>query len=231
MEKFLIIDTETANGFAHPLCYDVGGVVVDATGFIYERFHWAVLEIIGNPHIMDTAYYAEKMPLYWQAVANHEIQPLPFEAVLRKLTALIDYHDIKKVGAYNWNFDQRALSSTAEYLFDNPNWCNREITPFCIMCAAADSFMQSKKYINFVNRNGLLTEKGNPSTTAETAFKYITGNLEFTEQHTGGKDAEIEAAIFANIMRRKKKTDWTPRYNVWRKVADFAATLDESGRA
>lgn len=219
MEKFLIIDTETANGFAQPLAYDVGGCVVDATGYIYERFHWATLEIIGNPHIMDTAYYAEKMPLYWQGVANHEIQPLPFETILRKLTALIDYHDIKKVGAYNWQFDNRALASTCEYLFGNRNWCNREIEPFCIWCGACDSVLHTAKFVKWAIKNGFTTDKGNPQTTAEICFRYITGNLEFEEMHTGGKDAEIEAHIFAAINRRKKKADFTPIGSPWRKVA------------
>lgn len=219
MEKFLILDTETANGFAHPLAYDVGGVVVDQTGFIYERFHWAVLEIIGNPHIMDTAYYAEKMPRYWQEVAAGNIKPLPFADVLRKLTALVDYHDISHIAAYNWQFDERALRSTAEYLFDNPNWMNRPFTPMCIMCAACDSIMSTQKYVKWAVKNGYISEKGNPRTTAEVCFRYITGNHNFTEEHTGGKDAEIEALIFAAILRRKKPADFTPKANAWRKVA------------
>ena len=83
LKKILVFDTETAGGFSAPLVYDVGGVVMDSTGFIHYRFHYAVLDIIGNPHIMDTAYYAEKMPLYWVNVQEHETNVLTFADVLR----------------------------------------------------------------------------------------------------------------------------------------------------
>lgn len=219
MEKVLIIDTETANGFAHPLCYDVGGVVVDDTGYIYHRFHFAALEIIGNPHIMDTAYYANKMPLYWKAVAAGEIIPLPFAEILRKLTAIIDLYDIHEIAAYNMNFDNRALSATCEYLFDNPNWLNRDCKLSCIWSAACSSLLNTQKYIKFCVKHGYFSDAGNPKTSAEIAFRYITGNKDFEEEHTGGKDAEIEAAIYTACKRRKVKTNWTPRANPWRDVA------------
>lgn len=222
MEKILVLDTETAGGFSKPLAYDVGGVVMDESGFIYERFHWATLEIIGNPHIMDTAYYAEKMPSYWLNVAAGNIKVLPFAEILKKLTALVDYHDIKTIAAYNAMFDERALSSTCEYLFGNRNWMNRPYTLACIWSAACDSVLATKKYVAWAKRNGYMTEKGNPLTNAEVCFRYITGNADFTEEHTGGKDAEIEAHIMAAILRRKKKADFTPISSPWRKVANIA---------
>ena len=52
MEKILVLDTETAGGFSKPLAYDVGGVVMDESGFIYERFHWATLEIIDRKSVV-----------------------------------------------------------------------------------------------------------------------------------------------------------------------------------
>ena len=219
MEKILVFDTETAGGFANPLVYDVGGVVMDETGFIYERFHWAVLEIIGNPHIMDTAYYAEKMPKYWLEVAAGNIKVLPFAEVLQKLTALIDWHDIKTIAAYNFRFDAKAMSSTAMRLFNNPNWMNRVYTPACIWCGACDSVLHTKKFYNWAIKNGYVSECGNPRTNAEVCFRYITGNADFIEEHTGGKDAEIEAHILAAILRRRQKADLTPIANPWRKVA------------
>ena len=219
LKKILVLDTETAGGFAAPLAYDVGGVVMDNTGFIHHRFHYAVLDIIGNPHIMDTAYYAEKMPIYWVNVQEHETSVIPFGEVLRKLTAIIDLYEIDTIAAYNFNFDNRALAATCEYLYENRKWLNREVAFACIWAGACDSIMNTQKYSRWAKKNGFISEKGNPQTSAEVCFRYITGDTAFIEDHTGKNDAEIEAHILANILRRKKKTDFTPCASPWRKVA------------
>jgi len=219
LKKILVFDTETAGGFSAPLVYDVGGVVMDSTGFIHHRFHYAVLDIIGNPHLMDTAYYAEKMPLYWMNVQEHGITVMTFADVLRKLTAIIDLYDIDTIAAYNFNFDHKALTATCQYLYENGNWLNRKVDFICIWAGACDSIMNTQKYARWAHKNGFISEKGNPQTSAEVCFRYITGDKDFQEEHMGGGDSEIEAHILANILRRKKKTDFTPCASPWRKVA------------
>lgn len=219
MGKILVLDTETAGGFAKPLAYDVGGVVMDESGFIYERFHWAVLEIIGNPHIMDTAYYANKLPNYWTEVAAGNIKVLPFSEVLSKLRSLMVWHDITTIAAYNFKFDDRAMRSTCEHLLGETAWMTIPYTPACIWSGACDSVLNTKKFYNWAVKHNYMSEAGNPRTNAEVCFRYITGNHGFVEEHTGGKDAEIEAHILAAILRRKKKADLTPLVNPWRKVA------------
>lgn len=226
MEKILVFDTETAGGLVNPLVYDVGGVVMDKSGFVYHRFHYAVLDIIGNPHIMDTAYYASKMPIYWQKVAAGEIACLPFSDVLRKLTAIIDLYDIHTIAAYNFNFDNRALKNTCKFLYENENWLNRSVDVACIWAGACDTVMKTTKYIKWAEKNGYVTEKGNPQTNAEVCFRYITGNAGYNEEHTGGKDAEIEAHILAAILRRRKKADFTPSAFPWKKVADLKKEME-----
>lgn len=219
MDKFLVLDTETAGGLGNPLAYDVGGVVVDSTGYIHERFHWVCLEIIGNPAIMSTAFYAEKMPIYWQEVAKGTIKPLAFADILRKITALCDFHDIKAIPAYNMAFDNRALSNTCEHIFNNKKWLNRDIPLWCIWSAACESVLNTEKFIKWAVKNNLISEKGNPRTNAEICFRYITGNGKFQEEHTGGRDAEIEAAILSAILRRKSQPSFAIKGMPWRTPA------------
>ena len=104
MGNVLIFDVETAGGFAAPKVYDCGGCVMDtATGYIQHRFHYGVLEVLGNPQLMATAYYGWKMPKYWQSVYERKTVPMPFADVLRKLTATVDFYDIEAIAAYAGN--------------------------------------------------------------------------------------------------------------------------------
>lgn len=206
IRKFLVLDTETTGGFKNPLTYDVGGVVVDATGYIWERFHWAALEIIGNPSLMASAFYAEKMPMYWEEVSNGNIQPLHFADILRRITGLCDFHAISAVAAYNAGFDVNSLGATTEWMFGegNRNWLNRDIPVWDIWAGACTSVLNSDKFCKWAAANGEVSDKGNPRTSAEVCFRYISGKKDFVEEHTGGRDAEIEAAILVALLRCRK---------------------------
>lgn len=231
-KKFLVLDTETTGGLGSPLTYDVGGVVVDASGYIWERFHWAALEIIGNPQKMATAFYAEKMPLYWEEVAKGNIQPLHFSDILRRLTGLVDFHDIQAIAAYNAAFDLRSMAGTCEHLYGtgNRNWMNRNIPTWDIWAGACTSVLDTAKFCRWAHLNGQVSDKGNPRTSAEVCFRYITGKTDFCEEHTGGRDAEIEAAILVALLRCRKNP---PRFDIipggpWRIVAKrYKAMLAE----
>lgn len=240
-KKFLVLDTETTGGLGNPLAYDVGGCVCDASGYIWERFHWAVLEIIGNPRLMATAFYGEKMPLYWEEVSKSAIQPLHFADILRRLTGLCDFHNIAAVAAYNAAFDLRSMANTSEWLFGegNTNWLNRDIPIWDIWAGACTSVLDTAKFCRWAKLNGQVSDKGNPRTSAEVCFRYITGQTEFTEEHTGGRDAEIEAAILVALLRCKKKP---PKFDImpggpWRipakryKAMAAEGTLPKNGKA
>lgn len=220
MGNVLILDVETAGGFQSPLVYDVGGAVMDtATGYIAHRFHYAALEVIGNPTLMATAYYGWKMPKYWLSVYERKTIPMQFADILRKLTAIIDYHDIQAIAAYNAGFDCKALKSTTEWLYENPNWLNRDIPVWDIWGGACSNICNTKKYMAWAEKHGYISDAGNPQTSAEIVFRYITGKADFNEEHTGMEDSEIEAAILYSVLRRKRKADLTIRANPWREVA------------
>lgn len=219
MKNILILDTETAGGFQKPLVYDCGGAIMDKTGFIHRRFHYVVLDIIGNPKLMNTAYYVDKMPRYWQEAAAGNIKVLPFADILNELAACIDLYNVDTLAAYNLPFDDRAMRSTCDFLLDGREWLDRDVNKACIWAGACDSVLHTKKFIKWAEKNGYISDKGNPLTSAEICFRYLTSNTDFTEEHTGGKDAEIEAHILAAILRRRAKVDFTPVSSPWRKVA------------
>ena len=65
MKTTLIIDTETANSIAHPLPYDLGYRIVDNdTEEVYVERSFVAYEIYTNRDMMNSAYYAKKLPQY-----------------------------------------------------------------------------------------------------------------------------------------------------------------------
>ena len=60
------------------------------------------------------------------------------------------------------------------------------------------------------------TEKGNYSTTAETLFRYIAQNTDFTEEHTALADSLIELDILCHCV--DMGCEWHTEYKVYRSV-------------
>ena len=68
--KMIIIDTETANDIECPLVYDVGFAVIDETGKVYASYSYVNADIFCDSEIMSTAFFAEKIPQYWEDIKS-----------------------------------------------------------------------------------------------------------------------------------------------------------------
>ena len=70
-EKFLVLDTETCNTIEQPIPYDIGYAVCDRKGNIYVKRSFVVAEVfLDMSDVMKSAYYAEKIPMYWEDIKN-----------------------------------------------------------------------------------------------------------------------------------------------------------------
>ena len=68
-ELFLVLDTETANSVNEPIPYDIGYAICDRHGEIYLKRSFLVAEVfLDMADTMKSAYYAEKIPQYWEDV-------------------------------------------------------------------------------------------------------------------------------------------------------------------
>ena len=69
----LVFDTETANSLDDPLVYDIGWAIVDKHGRVYETKSFINADIfIDEKDLMQTAYYKDKIPMYWDRYRNGE---------------------------------------------------------------------------------------------------------------------------------------------------------------
>lgn len=220
-EYFLIVDVETCNTLEEPLPYDIGYCIADRDGTIYLERSFIVAEIFCDlAETMKSAYYAEKIPMYWEQIKNKERVVKTYTAIRQTVIEDMKKYNVKKVGAYNASFDKKALNNLTRYVTKS---FNRYFFPyntefFCIWNMACQVLMARKTYIDFAIKNGLISEKGNLFTNAECCYKYIKNNLDFAEAHTGLEDVRIETEIMAECFRRHKKMEKSINPYCWKLV-------------
>jgi hypothetical protein len=129
---YLVLDTETATlpcvneiansdkerkniAIAKPLVYDVGWVIMDTKGNIEKKVNYLVQETFAVPVIFNTAYYADKRPLYIAMLKANTIALKVWNDIVSEL--LEDCKKCRAVCAYNAAFDfKKAIPFTERYI-------------------------------------------------------------------------------------------------------------------
>ena len=205
MDKFVVvIDTETANTVEQPLPYDFGWAVVDTeTGEIVRKFSFVCAEIFLDRELMKQAFFAEKIPMYWEEILSGQRKLKKLLNIRKELWNCLKTYGIKQVCAYNMGFDRRASRNDARFITASKiRWFFPKGIEFvCIWHMACTSFLNTSEYVNFAITNGFVSDAGNIQTSAEVAYRYLTNDLSFEEKHTGLEDVEIECAILMNCLK------------------------------
>ena len=209
---YLTIDTETANGLDCPFMYDLGGCIHDKKGNIYETFSFIIYEVYrGMRDIMQTAYYAWKIPNYEEDLKQGKRKIVRIDTARRHIADLAKKYNIKAIIAHNAAFDYKSTNNTQRFLTKSKY---RYFLPYGIpvwdtLKMAQDTICKQKTYIRFCQENNYMY-KNRPRATAEILYRYITGNNEFIESHTGLEDVLIEKEIFVKCERQHKKMRRSP---------------------
>lgn len=202
-KKYLVFDTETTNSLDDPMFYDIGWAVVDDNGNVYETASYVNADVFLNAELMQSAYFAEKIPTYWEDIkAGHRLLRKT-KTIKMALREVCERWEIKVAIAHNARFDYRATNCTQRYLTCSKY---RYFLPYGL--EIWDSLKMARKAFNtedyntFCYENGFITKKGCKRYTAEILFKFLSNDLNFEEEHTGLADVMIEKEIFAECMRR-----------------------------
>lgn len=226
---FVVLDTETMNTVEQPLPYDIGWVICDRFGNIFEERSFVVAEtFLDMKDVMKSAYYAEKIPQYWEDIKSGNRVIKPMWTIRRTLIDDMKKYNTKRVGAYNIGFDKRALNNLVRYT--SKSWL-RWFFPFGteffdIWNMACSMLLNTKTYIEFALKNGLVSEADNIQTSAECAYKFITKDTEFSEEHKGLEDVKIEVAVMASCYKTHKKIENSVNSACWRKVQRKRKEMD-----
>lgn len=127
---YLVLDCETATlpyagtlsqenkkkvAIAKPLIYDLGWQIIDRSGKVYARKNYLITEVFSVPQVFNTAYYANKKPLYLQMLKEEKIQLTNWATAIADLVE--DMQACEAVGAYNAMFDfKKAIPFTELYI-------------------------------------------------------------------------------------------------------------------
>lgn len=216
--KYLIgLDTETCNGLlvddkldlSQSLVYDIGWAVCDKRGNIYKTRSFVVREIFfGMKDVMSSTYYADKIPSYLEDIKNETREVRSFWYIRKMLLMDIKEYNVQNIFAHNAYFDNNALNNTFRYLTKSRF---RWFFPWGIelwdtLKMARQTIGKQPSYIRWCAENNYMTRHKipRPRLTAEILYRYISGDYNFTESHTGLEDVLIETKILAHCFRQHK---------------------------
>ena len=209
--KFLVIDTETTNSIDDPFCYDVGFAVVNAAGEVFETHSYVVADIFLDDELMASAYFAEKIPQYWEEIKNGKRILRRFKTIKAILRDVVQQYGIKYIVAHNASFDYRSLNYTQRLLTSSKY---RYFLPWGVeiwdtLKMARQVLGNDETYKQFCIDNGFVygnEEKPKCRYTAEIIHRFLTGDLDFIEEHTGLEDVLIEKEILAYCLSKGLET-------------------------
>lgn len=212
---YLQLDTETCGDLENPFVYDLGMVIIDRQGNIYETFNFVIYDVfVGMKNLMATAYYADKIPQYELDLKNGVRKMVKWRTAFYTIRKLIKKYQIKAVIAHNTRFDMTAINNTNKAVGGYGYVFPYGIEKWCTLRMAQQTFGKSKKYRKYCEDFGYLTKNNRPKLTAEILYRYITGDELFNEEHTALQDVYCELVILlAEFAFHKKliKTYYNPK--------------------
>lgn len=200
----MMIDVETTNDIDCPMVYDVGYQIFSMSqGILCER-SFVNADIFLDKELMKSAYFAEKIPMYWDDIANHERTLKKWFNIKKQIAEDCKTYGVKYACAHNASFDSRALNTTQRYQTTSKF---RYFMPFGIewldtLKMARKILKTDEAYGEFCYENDYLTSRGCRRYTAEILYRFITGCEEFEESHTGLEDVKIEREIFEFLLEK-----------------------------
>ena len=105
-KKYLmVLDVETTNNIMEKntpndgLVYDIGFVICDKKGNIYAKRSFAIKEIFDWKELMSTAYYKNKLPKYFERLANGKMEKVTIWEARKRIKTAIQMFGITEIYA------------------------------------------------------------------------------------------------------------------------------------
>ena len=174
--NIVVFDTETTS-IEKPFTYNIGYCIIDTTtGKTLVEHDYVVTQIWYNMALFSTAYYAEKRPIYVEAMRKRMAVMDKFGYICRQMRNEFKRFNVQGAYAYNSPFDERVFDFNTDWFKClNPF----DTIPIFDIRGYVHNFMIDNNFKQFCDTHNLYTLGGNYSTTAETVFRYITNDVTF----------------------------------------------------
>lgn len=187
--------------------YDCGWAIVDKRGKVYKVRSFVNADIfLGEKDLMQSAYYAKKIPQYWEDIKSGKRVLTSFHNIRQTLLADITEFEVKEIYAHNMRFDYGTLNTTQRWLTKSKYryFFPKDLVICDTLKMARDVIAKMPTYKRFCEEYGFITKNGQVSLKAETLYKFISKDLDFVESHTGLEDVMIEKEILAYCYKQHK---------------------------
>ena len=217
IKYIIVMDTETCpldkefDGVlpSNMFVYDIGWAVVDKRGRVYETKSYINRDIFFEEKLlMNSAYYANKLPQYYDDIRSGKRKVATWYKIRKDLIETMNKYNTNIVCAHNARFDDGATKNTQRWLTKSKY---RYFLPYGTviwdtMRMANDVIAKTPSYKAYCEENSYMTKHKNPrpQVKAEVIYRYITGQDDFIESHTGLEDVLIEKEILAYCFRKHK---------------------------
>lgn len=207
--RIMMIDTEATNGLDCPIVYDVGYQIFSLDeGVLCER-SFVNADVFCDAELMASAYFADKIPDYWQEIVSGQRILKKWFNIKKQIAEDCKKYGVEIACAHNAAFDNRALNITQRYQTTSKY---RYFLPFGVewwdtLKMAREILKQNEDYRTFCYENDYLTSRGCRRYTAEIIYRWLTGNADFEESHTGLEDVKIERQIFEYCVNKNPEID------------------------
>lgn len=197
-DVIMMIDTETTNDIDCPIVYDTGYQIFTLNdGVLCER-SFVNADVFLDKDLMASAYFIDKVPQYWDDIKNGKRILKKWFNIKRQIAEDCELFNVKYVCAHNAMFDNRALNTTQRYQTTSKF---RYFLPYGVewldtLKMSRQLLKNNEDYGEFCYNNDYLTKNGQRRYTAEIIYRWLSGQNDFEESHTGLEDVEIERQIF-----------------------------------
>lgn len=209
IDRIMIIDTETTNDIDCPIVYDVGFEVFDLCGNTFASESFVNADVFLDKSLMESAYFAEKIPAYWDDIQNGKRRLAKWSTIKRSIRQICEAYGVRYVCAHNAMFDNRALNTTQRLITTSKY---RYFLPYGVewldtLKMARQILKNDSAYGEFCYNNEYLTSRGVRRYTAEIIYRFLSGDNSFEESHTGLEDVKIERKIFEFCLANAPEID------------------------
>ena len=211
----MVIDTETAPmdkeiNEVRPdnmLVYDVGFAIVDKYGEVYETQSYVNADVfLDEKELMKSSYYADKIPKYWEDIKAGSRVLTSWKNIRKAVLEAIEKYNVTLVFAHNMRFDYGSTNNTQRWLTKSKYryFFPKSVTICDTLKMSRQVIATMPTYKNFCIENDYLTKNGQCRLTAEIIYRFITGDNDFIESHTGLEDVMIEKEILRYCYAKHK---------------------------